>query len=209
MSWKPAATSGGSGERDLIPADAHEAWCFALIDLGTHPRKPVMGKPKDPARQVMIFFEFPDVRKVFKEEHGEQPFVRNLRLNLFFGETSTMYKVLRPWLGDLEAFDFPSMVGMPAQVTIEHQEGNDKKMWDNITGVAKVLPKNIPNMTPLTTKPMIFSIDDNGFDSAEFKALETFMGGWVQKEIMKSLEYQEYIAGPKNEEPEEEAPPFK
>lgn len=195
MSWKPAPGSG-SGPKDLVPAGPHEAWCFALIDLGTHERKPFKGKEKPPARQIMIFFEFPDVRKVFKEENGEQPFVRNLKLNLFFGDTSAMYKMLKPWIGDLESFDFPKMVGMPAQVTIEHATDSDDKTWDNIISIAQILPKNVPNMTPLTTPTMLFNIEDHGFDSDEFKALDNFMGGWVKKEIMKSLEYQEYINGP-------------
>lgn len=193
MSWKPKATSSGF-DKELIPEKQHIARCFGLVDCGTHPRPDYKGKPKEPCQTIQIFFEFPKILKVYKEENGEQPATKSRRFNFVFGENSNLTKALKPWIGDPEKFNLPDIVGMPAQVKITHGPGSKDPsiIYDNIDTVTEVMEELIDSVPPQITPSIVFNIDEHGFESPEFEALGTKTYEWLQKYIMESLEYKEY-----------------
>ena len=205
MAWKPKQESNFA-PRELIPVGTHEARCYGLVDLGTHPRPDYLGKPKSPAQKIMFFFEFPELKKVFKEENGEEPMVKHTEFTFIFGDNSNLVKTLKPWIGDPQLFDLARCIGMPAQVKIVHTQGkkDPSKTYDNIETVAEMSPKLIKMLEKQHNPNMVFNIDEHGFDSKEFSALYE----WLKKIIMESLEYKEYLNGPAEEEPATAECPF-
>lgn len=195
MSWKPKQASSGF-DRELIPEKQHVARCFGLIDCGTHSRPDYKGKPKQPCQMIQIFFEFPKIMRVFKEENGEQPATKSRRFNFVFGENSALSKALKPWIGDPEKFNLSDIVGMPAQVKIVHTQGTkDPSMtYDNIDTVSEMMEEFIDSVPPQITPSVIFNIDEHGFDSPEFTALGTSTYRWLQDYIMESFEFKAYLS---------------
>jgi len=190
MAWKPKQT-GSTFDRELIPAKQHMARCFGLVDCGTHPRPDYKGKPKPPCQSIQLFFEFPKIMRVFKEENGEQPATKSRRFTFVFGENSSLTKCLKPWIGDPEQFDLSKIVGMPAQVKVTHTQGTKDPSitYDNIDTVSEVMEELLPTFPLQITPSIIFNIDEHGFDSPEFRALGTPTYSWLQKYIMESEEY--------------------
>lgn len=213
MAFFPPVTNESKGPKELIPANVHEAYCYGIVDCGTQERKPYLGKPKDPARALLIFFEFPDLLRQFKEDAPLEPMVKSQQYTYFTDEKSSLAKLVKSWLGKkVEEVDFAALAGTPASITIAHAPSSTdpSKIYDNMTAITAASPKLIPLMTPMHNKPMNFSIDEDGFDSPKFEALYP----WVKDKISKSLEYQEYLNGPKRPAPQEplvdtEDAPFK
>jgi hypothetical protein len=197
MAWKPKTTF--DSEYELIPAGNHEAYCYGLVDLGTHPRPDYLGKKKDPAQKIRLYFEFTELRKVFKEENGEEPSIKYVDFNFVFGDNSNLTKVLKPWIGNPETFDLEKLIGMPCMVKIEHEPGkkDPSKIYDNITAITEMSDKLKKLMPKRHNKDMIFNIDEHGFESKQYEKL--YPG--AKKKIVESLEYKEYESGPASEEP--------
>lgn len=190
MSFFPADATSGTKERTKIPAGTHEAYCFGVVDLGTQERKPYMGKPKDPARAVALFFEFPEVLHKFKDDEPEAPMIKSQQFTFFTDEKSSLYKFLMPWLGKkVQDVDFDALPGEPASITITHQVSEkDGKEYDNITAIGPVSPKLIKMMPARHNKTMLFSIQLHGFGSPEFDSLYP----WLKEKLKKSPEYQQW-----------------
>ena len=62
--------SGGAFERELIEPGLYLAICYQMIQIGTIIT--TWEGVEKPTPKVRIGWELPDVRKVFKEENGEQ-----------------------------------------------------------------------------------------------------------------------------------------
>jgi hypothetical protein len=195
MSFLPPVESGSSTPKELLPAATHEAYCYGVVDAGTQERKPYMGKPKTPARQIILFFEFPDIRARFKEDGPEEPRVKNQKFAYFTDEKSSLAKLCKSWLGKkVQDVEFDKLAGTPASITISHDVSETNgKTYDNISSIAPLSTKLIPLMTPQYNENMNFSIMQDGFDSPKFDKLYE----WVKEMIMESAEYKEYLAGPK------------
>ena len=182
--FKPRQTAK---TRELLPEGTHEAYCYGVVDRGTHDRKPWQGKERPPVQQIQIMFELTEVKRVFKEENGEEPCVTGMKFNLSFNENSDLVAKLTPWVGDLETFGLENIVGHPAQLTIKHNAGADGKIYDNIVSIAPMSPKLIGQMPPRHNKVMVFDIATHGFDSKEFAGLYP----WLQNIIKESYEYKQ------------------
>lgn len=194
MAFFPPQSSAPKKERELIPAKTHEAYCYGVIDLGTQKRPAYLGKPKDPARSLMLLFEFTEVLREFKEGEPPAPAVKNVRYSYFTDEKSGLAKMCNSWLAKPVAeVDFDKLAGTPASVTISHDVSKaNGKTYDNITLVAPLSEKLIPLMPPMHNPITNFSIEEHGFDSDNFKNLYE----WIQDIIKESEEYQKYLNGP-------------
>lgn len=197
-SFLPEVTEGTSTPKELIPAKTHEAYCYGVVDAGTQERKPYLGVPKSPVRQVIIFFEFPDCRAKFKEDGPEEPRVKSQKYAYYTDEKSSLAKLCKSWLGkDVKDVDFANLAGTPASITIAHEVSKTNgKTYDNMTNIAPLSEKLIPLMTPQYNENMNFSILQDGFTSQKFEKLY----GWVKEVISESAEYKEYLSGPKMHE---------
>ena len=196
-SFLPAADeSATSTPKELIPTGTHEAYCYGCVDLGTQERKPYMGKEKSPARKIMLYFEFPDIRSRFKEDGPEEPRVKSQSFTYFTSENSALTALCKAWLGkNVKDVDFGTLAGTPASITIAHEpaKADPTKIYDNMVSITALSPKLVPLMTPQYNENMNFSILQDGFDSPKFEKLYD----WVKKIIMESAEYKEYLSGPK------------
>jgi hypothetical protein len=179
--------------RELIPAKVQEAYCYGVVDLGTQERKPYMGKPKDPQRALVIFFEFTEELRQFKEDGPMEPMVKSQKYSYFTDEKSALAKLCASWLGKkVSEVDFEKLAGTPASISIVHEKGEDGKVYDNMGAIAPLSEKLVPLMPPMHNPPMNFSINEHGFESKEFEKLYE----WVKETIKKSAEYKEYLNGP-------------
>jgi hypothetical protein len=197
MSFFPPSSETPKKPRELIPAATHEAYCYGVVDMGTQERKPYKGTPKEPQRALMMFFEFTEQLRQFKDEGPMEPMVKSHRMSYFTDEKSTLAKLCMAWLGKKVAdVDFGALAGQPASITIAHEASatDATKIYDNMTVISPLSEKLVPLMPPMHNKPMNFSITVHGFDSQEFKDLYP----WVRTEIEKSAEYKEFINGPEN-----------
>ena len=203
MAFKPKESTG-TFDRDMIPEGPQEAYCYGVVDCGTHARKPYLGVEKNPAPLVMLFFEFPEHTKVFKEERGEEPMVKSQRYTFTSDEKGNLSKMLKGWVGDIATVDFAKLPGTPASITIKHEASKTDatKVYDNMVSISPLSPKLVPLMKPMTNKPMVFSIDDDGFDSEAFSSLYD----WVKTFIAESAEYKEYLSGPKSAKQDNDVP---
>jgi len=198
MSFFPE-TEETNTQRELIEVGTHEAYCYGVVDLGTHERKPFKGAPKSPARAMRLFFEFTEQLRKFKEDGPDEPMVKNQKFNYFTGETSALYALCASWLGKkVTDTDFSKLPGTPASITISHDVSeSDGKTYDNMSIIAPLSAKLIPLMPKMYNPALTFSIMQDGFDSDKFKAMCEGRYAWVSKIIMESAEYKEYLAGPK------------
>lgn len=190
MSFLPPVAEGTKKDRELIPAKLHEAYLFGIVDLGTQERKPYMGVPKEPCRHIMLFFEFVDERRSFKDGADPEPMIKSQKYAYFTDEKSSLAKLCKAWLSkSVQDVAFGSLAGTPAQITIAHQKSDtDGKVYDNMTAISELSPKLVPLMTPQFNENMYFSITQDGFDSEKFGKLYP----WVQKVIKESAEYEAY-----------------
>jgi hypothetical protein len=143
---------------------------------------------------IQIFWEFPEILKVYKPENGEQPATKSKRFNFVYGDNSNLTKTLKPWVGDPKKILITSIVGKPAQIKIVHEPGfkDPSTMYDNVDTVTELMPALAKAMPPQITPSVIFSIEEHGFDSKEWDALGTPTYEWLQKYIKESLEYKEW-----------------
>lgn len=184
---------------DLIPPGTHEARCIGVADLGTH-ETTFEGKPAGAFRFIKIMFEFPDFQIEYEKDGVKTmgPKVLSEEFKFIGGDRANYTKLLMAWFGttDKDCFD---LAGEPASVTVVHKPGKEGNMWANIAkgGITPANPKYVANLAPQHNPNMNFSIEDNGFDSEEFRR----QWNYTKKKIEESSEYKEYLSGPKKSEP--------
>jgi len=192
--------------KELIPAKNHMAYCYAVIDSGTQEQRPYLGTPKPPAPEIMLSFEFPKELRVFTEEKGEQPMVKSVTYRNFWTDKASLYKLIKGWIGAADDFDFEMIVGKPCQVTISHDVSeSNSKTYDNLGNVTAPIEEMLPVWPKMISTPVLFSIEEDGFDSQKFKDLPK----WVQEKLQKSEEYAAFVAQGGGSVIDEEDIPFK
>jgi hypothetical protein len=206
MSFFPPVTD--KKPRELIPAKVQEAYNYGCVDLGTQERKPFKGVAKDPQRALILFFEFTEELRQFKDDGPMEPMVKSQKYSYFTDEKSALAKLCASWLGKkVSEVDFEKLAGTPASISIVHEKSEtDGKTYDNMGAIAPLSEKLVPLMPKMYNAPMNFSITEHGFESKEFEKLYE----WVKETIKKSAEYKEYLNGPHGTPAEgaQEEPPF-
>ena len=124
----------GGGERQLVTEGEHPAVCVDIVDLGLQDTK------YGPKHKVQFIFASDETLR--GGEYDGQPAL----LFATFSNTSSSQGNLRPfveaWSGgamsddEIEALERDEMVGQPATVTVEHNEGAQGDVFANIAGIA-------------------------------------------------------------------------
>lgn len=117
-------------------------------------------------RKIRIGFELPDEKAVFSEEHGEQPFLVDMTLNLSSSEKSNFVKTMTAWFGKAPepTFDIEELLGKAGMVNVSHKKvGN--KTYANITSVTPVPKSLLKTIGDPENKPTYWSVE-NGKDAA-------------------------------------------
>ena len=159
------------------------ARCTAVIDCGTQTRE--WKGEKKIGRQVIISWEFPEVKAVFNEEDGEQPLGRSRSYSVSFHEKATLRQDLVAWRGqpftdkELEGFQLTNVLGHPCLIQVIHEEKNGEK-YDKIQSVSK-LPKQMPCPDAIN-EPYAYDIDQHPKNWDRLPK-------WIQEKIQQSPEY--------------------
>lgn len=186
------ASSTPERPRFLVPAGAHVARCFKVIDLGTHERV-YQGESKGHQRKVWINWELPN--EPVEVDGKELPAAVGKEFGLSLHEKAALFKFLTAWRGkpftaeELKGFDLLKLLGAPCLLNIVHEPSKDgSKTFANIASVSP-LPKGMP--APAQVNPsQSYSIDDDGYGE-KFQALPQ----WIKEKVMKSEEYLKSLRG--------------
>lgn len=167
--------------REQIEAGSYPARCYQMIHIGTIPSE--YNGEQRMRNVVRITFELPTETRVFNEKNGEQPMVISADYTLSLGEKSKLRPVLEGWRGkkftdtEIEDFDITKLVGVPAMVSIIHNE----KGYAEISSIAK-LPKGMECPDQIN-KSQILEYDN--WNEELFAKLPPF----IKDKIVKSQEY--------------------
>lgn len=193
LNAKNIPMGGGKKGNAQEPIDAGTYPCrvVQVLDLGVQPQREYKGQAKPPAQEVMITYEFLD--EFCLDEDGNEmedkprwlsetiP-LRNLENEL---ATSTKrYFALDP--DCVYDGDFTLLVNTPCMVTVVQNMGKGKnagKVYNNISNVATMRPKEARNAAELVNEPKVFVLDNP--DMTIFMSLPE----WLQEKIKSNLEF--------------------
>jgi len=135
--------SGGTTQRELIPAGMHIARCYSMVHVGTVQWE-YMGEVKH-TDKIRITWELPKLTKVFKEENGEQPFVISKEYTLSMHEKSNLRQDLESWRGgafseqQADDFDITKLLGIPCTLNIIHKQAKNGNMYNTIGSINPIM----------------------------------------------------------------------
>lgn len=177
------AKDKGGGDTNPIPAGAHQAICYGIVDIGT--QQPFSENFK-PARKVMLMFEFPEERIKLERDGVVRDLPRALsrEFTLSLHKKAGLRAFLVSWRGrqfteqELEGFDLKNVLGANCMANVVH---NDK----GYANVAAAMPlvKGLQRRNP-ENELVYFSLDD--FQGDE---LPTSIPEWIRKKIEASDEW--------------------
>lgn len=172
------AKSGGSTQRELIPAGSHMARCYSIVHIGTVQWE-WQGEVKH-KNKVRLTWELPNETKVFKEENGEQPFVISKEYTLSMHEKSNLRRDVESLLGSMteqqaDDFDITDLMGKPCMITVMHKIAKNGNTYSSVGSV-----------TPLMKG---IECPDQHNDSLEFNYNDAFDLNWLrsQPDFIKNM----------------------
>jgi hypothetical protein len=188
-------SSGGSGkDREIVPADGYDCWCYGSVEMGTQDGE-YQGEATV-AKKIRLFFEIPELLITYEKDGKEvtAPQVINVEYTNSNGKKAKIKPILEAWTGkSIDDIDLVTdLIGRPARIGVVHKTSAKGSVYANIATIAKAKDKDVKALPPMHNPAMGFCVDDHGFESDEFKAVYE----WLRKDIMKSHEYKEHIAGP-------------
>lgn len=182
----PIIAANKGTHHEPIPAGNYVARCFQMIQIGTVEEN-IMGTMKI-LNKVRLGFELPTETKVFKEEHGEQPFVISKEFTLSLHEKATLRKMLESWRGkgftedQAKSFDITVLAEKPCMLNIIHKPSKDgSKVYAEISSISS-MPKGL--QCPPQVNPTVILSYDN-FNDEIFNSLPDF----IKDKMKKSTEY--------------------
>ena len=182
-------------DRDFtpLPAGAHAAICYRVIDLGT--QETTWESKTKQTHQILVGWEIPD-----ETMDDGRPFTIGQVYTWSMGEKAKLRAHLEAWRGkafeendfrptDQGGFNIRKIVGVPCMLTVVHSTKNGNT-YANVAGVAK-MPKGM--MVPgSSVNPLAFIwLSPDEFSKHDFEALSEKL----KIKIAKSPEYQALISG--------------
>lgn len=167
---------------DPIPAGAHQAVCYGVVDIGTQPSK----NPKHgPSRKIILLFELPYERADFGDRKN-LPRGVSATYTQSLNSKAILRKDLKSWRGrdfteeELKGFDPKALIGVNCQLSITQAAATDGsgKVYSNITGIMP-LAKGMTKAQQ-ENPTLYFSLDDQ--DPTKLKLPEN-MPQWIQQKI--------------------------
>lgn len=162
MSFKVSEMSKkANGPRPLPKTGTQGARILHVIDLGVQEKAPYQGKPKPPARTVVINFELTNDKF---EYNGEQvPHrISTKELTVSNDPKSAMFKVMNSLdpQGKMDG-DLANYLNLPCLCTVVHNEvvkDSEKRTYANIAGLLPA-PEGFP-IPELHDKAVLFNFDE-------------------------------------------------
>jgi hypothetical protein len=180
--------------REPIEAGLHLARCYKMIFVGTVQESMVInGKPTvKTLKKVRVGWEFPEMKKVFKEEKGEQPLVLEQEFTLSMGDKANLRKMLESWRGapytdeQAEKVDITKLLGQPCMINLTHKKSQNGSVYEQIASVVPV-PKQMK--CPPQINPNYELNYDEAWSQEKFDALPDF----IKDKMKTSVEYKAFI----------------
>jgi hypothetical protein len=180
--------TGGSFE--ATPAGMHLGRCYRIIDLGTQ-KSEYLGQVKT-LRKVMLGWEIhaqDDDGNPLRMKDG-RPFGMFKNYTLSWAEKANLRADLQSWRGkpfsqeEMRRFDLKTILGAWCMLNVIEKQGNDGKMYVNVTGITPV-PSMIKQagMPAPVNKNEVFMIE-----SPDMEIFQTFSDN-LKKKIMGSPEW--------------------
>lgn len=182
-------------QRKLPEQGTQPARCFAIIDLGNQPQV-YQGIAKDPAPEIIIFWELTKFMVSYKEGGKPEPLIISQKYSWTSGEKAKLPLILKTWakrdtpLPKLTPAIIEQFVGKYCMLSVEHKVGKDGTKYANIAGNGRgVSPFMSEVKKPAEFhKGIFFNLDKFTWD--QFKELPEY----AQKLIRKSVEWPSIIA---------------
>lgn len=144
------APESSSKPKVNCPVGAHLARCVQVIDLGNQHFQP----GDDASHKLYLAFETCDLKHVFKEERGPEPFMLQSEFAWFLVSSKKKTKLrefIESWKGSpfaddaaARAFDFERLLGLAATLMVVHKAKSDGTMKAVIAGIAPADSKTAP-----------------------------------------------------------------
>lgn len=138
------AKASGDSKFTPVPAGMHLARCYRIIDLGTQSSE-WQGQQKKNYK-IMILWEVhgeDENGKALLTDRGE-PMSISKNYTMSLGEMSRLRADLKAWRGrdftaeELRGFQLKNVLGAWCMLTVVHGEGNDGKIYANVSNVNPV-----------------------------------------------------------------------
>jgi hypothetical protein len=166
------------------PVGMHVAYCYRLLDLGTHD-EPYQGQT-DIGRRILVGFEFPG-----ELMSSGKPFTTSRFWKYSSNEKSRMRKDLDAWRGIAlqekdfgpGGFDITKVVGAKCMITLKEtfkDDGSRKVEWAGIGPVPKGLP-----VPPRVNDLQLLILEKGEFNRAVYESLPEKL----KDKIARSPEY--------------------
>jgi hypothetical protein len=202
------ATQSGNFKAVALPEpNTVVARCYSLIDIGTV-EEYYNNEPQGKRRKIYLTFEFPNLKAVFNDDKGEEPFVTGLEMAASTNSQSNLFQLIAQWRGtpltkeEQKSFNINKLVGKPGMISFIHKRKKDYmgQDIDRITNENTVIKFNgimrLPKeMTcPAMLNPQMIWDWDPVIDGEEKFDPNLFMKipKWLRKKIMKSDEFAKY-----------------
>lgn len=208
-------------EQPNLEPGLYPARVVQIIDLGLQPQRPYQGQAKPPAHEIMLTYELVDsfmLDKDGKELEDKPRWVsetfpmNNLKADK--AKSTQRYMALDPEVKD--GGDFTKQLSKPVNVNIVNNKGKDNKVYDNVSAIAAMRPRDAAKLPELVNPTKLFDLSEP--DMEVFNSLPE----WLRDKIKGNLNYegsslQKLVDGvsdknakPVNQEPAEnkEDPPF-
>ena len=183
----PIIAKNDSKPRELTPEGNYIGRCYKMIHTGTIENE--FQGVKKMLDKVTLYFEIPELMKVYNEGEEEKPTSVSKEYTLSLYEKATLAQHLQSWRGkkftpeELKGFDITNVLGAPCMINLIHQasKSDASKVYETITSLTP-LPKGL-EAPKLINQKYEFSVLN--FDQEKFDNLPEF----IQKKIMSSDEY--------------------
>jgi len=164
-------------QREQVPAGTHTGVLYQIVDLGTQFNEQYQKE----ARRIRLTWELPE-----ELMSDARPFVISGEYSLSLAPKSTLTNILTGWLGKAptSGFDITSLLSKAGNVTIAHNEGNNGKIYANVTSVTALKKTETPPKG--YNEPVILELNEN-FNQSIYESLPEFL----KEKISKSPEYLE------------------
>lgn len=171
---------GTEKPKELVPAGAHIATLYSIVELGTMDGE-YMGNPTS-KRKIRLSWELPEEMREFDGEQKPMVVGKTYTASLF--KQSQLRPIVEGMLGGLteeqeETFDIKSLLGKSCMVQISHEEYNGNKFASVVS--CTQLPKSVK--APAPVNPSVY------FDYAEFNE-EVYgkLPKWMKDKMAESHE---------------------
>jgi hypothetical protein len=201
------AKQGGNFKEITLPKpQPAKARCYSIIHVGTVPNI-FNGKPAGIIEKIKISWELCELKAVFKDEVGPQPFVITEDYRLSTKDNSNLAKLIAQWRGrplnleEQKSFDPTKMLGKAGLINFEVRKKskyvNEKiDVPTNANSVLSLIgimpiPESMGTAPALQNPKFVWDWDEvkkTGFDVEKWKLIPAF----IQKQMIESEEYKKF-----------------